>query len=166
MQRRSRSPRTCIPKPRQTSDGAVLQTRVLLRRRRMRRRRRHEDLALHARHVRRAHRPRLQYRPERRRLDGCRRRRQREGSEQRVAVHRRDSRRRRVLRTVDGVHQRRESQKSCVAEARVQDDAREARCVDRRERDDCLRPYDRAVCVHRRRHGRHERRPRLRARRR
>ena len=67
----------------------------------------------------RAHRPRLQHRPERRHLAGCRDRRQRPDSEQRVGLHRRHARRRRVLRAVDGVHQRRESAEPRVAEGRV-----------------------------------------------
>ena len=62
-------------------------------------------------------------------------RRQREDPEQRLGLHRRDARRRRVLRAVDGVHQRDQPAQPRVAQGRVPADAREARRDARRQLD-------------------------------
>ena len=59
--------------------------------------------------------------------------------EQRVDLRGRRARGRRVLRSVDGVHERDESAQPRLAQERVSAHAREARRVDRRERDDRLR---------------------------
>ena len=97
---------------------------VVVRRRRLRDRRGHEDLALLPRHAAREDRPRAATSA---RTSSSRRdvvdRRQRQDPEQRVGLHRRDARRRRVLRPVDGVHQRRQSAQPRVAQGRVPADA-------------------------------------------
>ena len=87
----------------------------------------------------------LQHRPERRHLARRRDRQQRQDPEQRVDLHRRDSRRRRVLRTVDGVHQRRQPAQPRAAQGRVPADAGQARRQHRRQQHDRVRPHHRAI---------------------
>ena len=84
-------------------------------------------------------------------------------SEQRVDLRGRRARGRRVLRPVDGVHERDQSAQPCVAQERVPADAGQARRVDRRQRDDRVRRDARRIRVRRRRRGRHEGRAALRA---
>ena len=88
---------------------------------------------------RRGDRRALQPRAERRRDERHADRQQLQDPEQRVDLRGRRARGRRVLRTVDGVHERDQSAQPRVAEERVPAHAREARRVDRRQRDDRLR---------------------------
>ena len=84
-------------------------------------------------------------------------------SEQRLDLRGRRARGRRVLRSVDGVHERDQPAQPRVAQERVPAHARSARRVDRRQRDDRLRRDARRVCVRRRRSGDHEGRAAVRA---
>ena len=74
-----------------------------------------------------------------------------------------DARRRRVLRAVDGVHQRGQPAQPCRAPQRVPADAGQARRQPRRQLHRRVRPHHRPLRFRRRRGGRDQGRARLRA---
>ena len=142
----------------------LFRPRVRLHRQRRRDRRRHDHLACIARSEELANRPGVPHRPERGYRPERRDRKRRQDPEQCLRLRRSHSRGWRLLRPLDGVHERLQSSQRDSADARIAADTGGPRREPRSELHDSLWGEDRAVRVRRCWCGRAQGRSGLRAR--